>query len=161
MNRFLFLDIDGVLAGDKDWGKILPDGSCSFNKGAVRALTRVFEEVPDLQLVISSTWRKGETIESLQNIFRYRGFDYYYRIIDKTPVLQLARSEGDPYVCCPRGVEIEAWISAHTKHIDQYKYCIVDDGSDMMYYQKDNFVHIHYTELFNGSYATRAIEILK
>ena len=73
MNRFLFLDIDGVLAGDKDWGKRLLDGSCSFDKGAVRALTRVFEEVLDLQLVISSTWREGETIESLQNIFRYRG----------------------------------------------------------------------------------------
>ena len=161
MKRYIFLDIDGVIAGDNDWGRRIADGSCAFNNGAIRALTRVFDEVPDTEIVISSTWRKGETVASLRDIFKLRGFKYYYRIIDKTPVLQLEQQEGIPYSCCPRGVEIETWIRMNTAGVDQYRYCIIDDGSDMLYYQRDNFVHIHHTELFNEKYALKTIDILK
>ena len=54
MKRYLFLDIDGVLAGDHDWGECLSDGSCTFDTKAVHALIQVFDEFSDLQLVISS-----------------------------------------------------------------------------------------------------------
>jgi hypothetical protein len=160
MKRYLFLDIDGVIAGDTDWSNLLPDGSCAFNGEAIRALTGLFDTVLNLQIIISSTWRKGETVESLQGIFRERGFAYYDRIIGKTPVIEVERQPDVPYMCCPRGVEIAAWLQANTQNIDQYKYCILDDGSDMLYWQRDNFVHIHYMDLFNRDYATRCIEIL-
>lgn len=159
--RYLFLDIDGVIAGDAEWGAILEDNSCLFNKDAILWLNRVFDTIPDIQLIISSTWRKGETIESLQAIFKRRGFKYYYRIIDKTPVLQFERNKEIPYISVPRGSEIDAWLRANTSRVDQYKYCIIDDGSDMLYYQRDNFVHIHYTELFNEKYTNMVRNILE
>jgi hypothetical protein len=161
MKRYLFLDIDGVIAGDAEWGIMLGDHSCPFNVPAIRALTHVFEEVPDLQLVISSTWRKGETVGSLQELFKQRHFIYYYRIIDKTPVIELERQPDVPYMGCPRGIEIEAWLKGHTDNIDQYKYVILDDDSDMMYWQRDNFVHIPYNRVFNTEDALKCIEILK
>lgn len=154
--------IGGVVANHfRGVTKMVPIGPCAFNREAIRALTHVFEEVPDIEMIISSTWRKGETVASLRDIFKLRGFKYYYRIIDKTPVLQIEQQAGIPYSCCPRGVEIETWIRMNTACVDQYRYCIIDDGSDMLYYQRDNFVHIHHTELFNEKYALKTIEILK
>jgi len=163
MKRWLFLDIDGVIAGENEWGIMLEDKSCAFSRAALDALEYIMDTFPDTQIVISSTWRKGTTVEELQQIFKYRGFKYWQNITDKTVVLSFERLAGldvNWYMCVPRGCEIDLYIRTHSKAIGAYKYVILDDESDMMCWQKDNFVHTK-TWILTMEDAEKAIQILR
>jgi len=163
MKKFLFLDIDGVLASDQEWGVLLEDKSCPFNRGALNNLEHILDEVSGVDIIISSSWRKGQCIDELQELFKVRQFKYWEKIIDKTVVLSFEPINGkfvEFYMPMPRGCEIEHYIRSHTDRIDQFKYAILDDGSDMMYWQRDNFIHIR-DGLLTEENAKKAIEILK
>ena len=161
MKRFIFLDIDGVISGDEEWEYFLSDNSCGFNRESLICLEYVIDNFPEIKIIISSTWRKGQTVEQLKQLFQLRNFKYWDNIEGRTGVLCFEKNP-DGYMTVPRGCEIEMWLRSNTESpTDQYKYAIIDDGSDMMYYQKDSFVHIYYTELFNMKYAQKVIEILK
>lgn len=86
----------------------------------------------NIGVVISSTWRLGHTIEELQEIFKYCGATF--TIIDKTP-----------YTGYERGTEISKWLKENcmkwfgVHYYDFYKYCIIDDDSDMLLNQQDHF----------------------
>lgn len=163
MKRFLFLDIDGVIAGDNEWNIMLPDKSCPFNRDALDALEHIVKSFPDIQIIISSTWRKGTSVGELQRLFKVRKFKYWKKIVDKTVVLSFEPLEGkyvEWYMTVPRGCEIEQYIRTHTDSVDQYKYVILDDGSDMMYWQREYFVHTR-DHLLTMEDAKKAVEILK
>lgn len=163
MKKFIFLDIDGVIAGDDEWGVMLEDKSCPFNREALNNLELVIEAMPTAQIIISSTWRKGQSIGELQRLFKVRGFKYWNSISGKTEVLSFEKLDGrfvEFYMPMPRGCEIEHYLRTNTDRIDQYKYVIFDDGSDMMYWQKDSFVHTK-DHLLTFADAQKAIEILK
>jgi len=49
--KILFLDIDGVLVLEK-WG------TPNWTKSCISALKQIYDEHPNLKIVISSTWRK-------------------------------------------------------------------------------------------------------
>jgi hypothetical protein len=125
--KILFLDIDGVLnshqsaiyynrIGHDNGGN--PDHFCPI---ALSNLHSILEEFPDLKLVISSTWRLGETLESMQQKLFALGSIPPQRVISMTPVLR------DPRVA--RGVEIEAWLKVYGNSVSRY--VIVDDDGDM------------------------------
>lgn len=91
------------------------------------------------QIVISSTWRMGKTIEQLQEIINYCGGTF--TIIGKTEHLGVER-----------GAEISKWLKQNIKeetdgcnYYDYYRYAIVDDDSDMLlnqqyhFFQTDNY----------------------
>lgn len=136
--RIIFLDVDGVL-NCQDY----------YTKGRVHEQYPLSEICPDrikllnglcertgAKVVISSSWRIGRTIEELRNIFNEMGATF--EIIDKTPVLDLK------FKGAVRGNDINLWIEENTGLIGQtrqeYKqYAIIDDDSDMLYWQKDNF----------------------
>jgi hypothetical protein len=163
MKRFLFLDIDGVIAGDGEWNIMLDDKSCPFNREALDALEYIIKQYPATKIILSSAWRKGMEIGEIQNLFRVRKFKYWDRIIDKTVVLSFEKIDGkyvEWYMSVPRGCEIEQWIRTHTDNVDQYKYVILDDGSDMMYWQRDYFIHTR-DHLLTMEDAKKAVEILK
>jgi hypothetical protein len=67
-------------------------------------------------VVVSSTWRYGKTVDELQAMLNAAGFRG--RVLDKTPV-------GPPGAS--RGEEIAAWLAEHP--VDGY--VIVDDHVDM------------------------------
>lgn len=46
MNRFLFLDIDGVLAGDKDWGKDSQMAPVASTRGLYEHLHEFLRKYP-------------------------------------------------------------------------------------------------------------------
>jgi hypothetical protein len=108
-NAIIFLDIDGVLNSmqtanyrHKQYikGKISDsnfDDACHI---CLSNLETILESVPDLKVVISSSWRLGQTLEGMKNIFRKWGFEYIDSIIGLTP------SSKDHY----RGLEIKAWL---------------------------------------------------
>lgn len=87
----------------------------------------------DAEVIISSTWRQGKTVEELQEIMDYCGGTF--KIIDKTP-----------YTGYERGTEISKWLHDNIEleihgvnYYDFHKYAIIDDDSDMLLNQKFNF----------------------
>ena len=87
-----------------------------------------------IKVVISSTWRKNKTVEQLQTILNNSGATF--EIIGFTPDL---RHEG-----CVRGNEIHQWIQDNKEllecsYYDFHSYAIIDDDSDMLLWQKENF----------------------
>lgn len=131
--KIIFLDIDGVL-NSQDWyhrrTKTSPDCTREefdrnqFDPEAVKRL-RTILGVTQAEVVLSSVWRLGE--ESCAAV-RQNACDF----IDVTPQC----SSGI------RGAEIMMWIR---KNIPGYydegvlQYAIIDDDSDMLLWQKDNF----------------------
>lgn len=140
-NRLLFLDIDGVL------------NSLNFYKigyelnGGITTHTSVFERHTDdldpiavdllkdfvlkynIDIVLSSTWRKMFTIAEIKDLFALVGWEGI-PIIDVTPVLHTIRGE-----------EIQEWYRMFKDEYEEY--VIIDDDSDFLPSQLEyNFVHI-------------------
>lgn len=133
--KVIFLDIDGVLnngntfssqrealieeAIDKD-GLSFSDAMAKYmiEKHLVDNLNSIVNET-GAKIVISSTWRKGSSIDRLQYIFNLHGF--VGEIIDKTPVLDTFR-----------GTEIQKWLDEN-KQLGVEKFIILDDDDDMGY----------------------------
>lgn len=97
----------------------------------------------EAKVVISSTWRLGRTADELQKILNDGGFTG--EVIGKTEDLRYGEA-GD---CILRGNEILHWIKNHEDLVGkqvgywEYKrYVIFDDDSDMLYWQKDNYIHV-------------------
>lgn len=114
--KVIFLDIDGVLnsrrtaiaAGGFPYG-FLPDQMARFDPVAI-ALIRLLCRQTAAQVVISSTWRIGSTIEEFAPL--------------ALPVIGLT-----PELHTIRGAEIQAWLDAHP---EVTRYVIVDDNTDML-----------------------------
>ena len=121
----VFLDFDGVVETiywEKD-----EDGSWSFNihkigraslnnKQAIGWLNELYNKIP-YDIVVSSSWRIGMTLEQLQTLITKSGFNPEIRVIGMTPVLYQQR-----------GLEIQQWIDDN-KFTN--KFIIIDDDSDM------------------------------
>ena len=88
------------------------------------------------KIVVSSTWRIGTSVESLQTTLEKKGF--VGEIIDITP---------RGCACCQRGNEILAWLKKNEEVIgkpyrEYNSYLILDDDSDMLYWQRNNFMWV-------------------
>ena len=118
----IFLDIDGVLVSYLYLKDRHLDGYHKFVDSAVSALN-VLLNVTNADICISSTWRKGKSIELLQSIFDNRNVNG--KIIGKTPDFG------------GRGEEILNWYNNQT---DYNNYIIIDDEwCDIEPYIKYNY----------------------
>jgi hypothetical protein len=88
----LFLDFDGVLHPFSR-----PNGPLVH----VPHFERVMREFPDVDIVISSAWREGHSLQQLRAFFSE---DIASRIVDVTPQLD---SMDHPFI---REAEIRAWL---------------------------------------------------
>ena len=138
--KLLFLDFDGVL-NSHDWFKRrltwvswVPDGTrelrenrdiCPDNMVQLNKLV----EATGAEVVVSSTWRIGRTLEELRDILQRNGFQG--TVIGMTPKLSDKR-EGNRYVATQRGDEIQAWMDANCQQQD-IAFVILDDDSDMVH----------------------------
>jgi hypothetical protein len=145
MNKYLFLDIDGVLNSERS---VAAHGSLT-HCGRVKhdmvmgntpepmwddlavGLLRVAQATIGFKIVISSTWRLRLSLQDFHTIFDLYGWDTREVIIGKT---------GDEPVV--RGQQIHNWLNAHGKF--PYHYCIVDDDSDMLATQQPFFVKTNF-----------------
>lgn len=130
--KVCFLDIDGCLNSMRSCYAYGGFGSLrtsfmTFDESkldpvAVKLVQRLVEET-DAKIVISSSWRilaKGGI----------KDFDFLeLPIIDFTPDIPGRRIRGD---------EIKKWLDEHP---EVESYVILDDDSDMLEEQVDNFVH--------------------
>ena len=141
MDKVIFLDIDGVL-NSKKWfvNNNFRKQKFEIDPDAVKLLNHVIRKT-DAKIVISSTWRMGREI----NWFRYmfNEIQLYGNVVGKT------RSFNHNKCTIPRGTEIEDYCkecygypSYFEEHPSRLKsYVILDDDSDMLYNQKDNFIN--------------------
>lgn len=146
--KIIFLDIDGVL---NCWSRKIPrvktERSIHFYSEELVANLNELIEKTDAEIVVSSTWRLGETVESMSAILKKIGVAK--GCIGITPRFFEHGSL--------RGNEILYWIKTHVDTpCHEYKsYVILDDDSDMLYCQKDNFIHV------DGEFGLTKRDVLK
>lgn len=145
--RFLFLDVDGVL-NSVDWMKRRPSkiewarqmniseeefgtnrldwALRSFDPDAVRALNR-FVTLTGASVVMSSTWRTMYSLDKLEMMLRYHGFEHH--LVGATP----ERVNVETPVGRRRGEQIKAWLTTvfGTWQPHGVEIVILDDDSDM------------------------------
>lgn len=157
MDKYIFLDIDGVLNSEqyyieKPWPQRFEElkdkldehiafGIAHIDPKAVKLLNRLVEET-NAKIVVSSSWR-GDY--ALQTIFSLAGIAE--PIYGETP-----RSEHRW-----RGAEIETWLEERQ---EPYKYVILDDDSDMLDTQRNNFIHTDWKVGLTEENVSKAIRIL-
>jgi len=120
MNKVIFLDIDGVLnlisQGHDKFGSI-------FHSNFTDNLKYIIDKT-NAKIVISSSWRLSG-LNWIKDLWLYRNLPG--EIIDRTKSI---------YPSTKRGYEIQDWLD-NNKYIN---YCIIDDDTDMLEHQFNNFV---------------------
>jgi len=135
--KIIFLDIDGVLNNASDSDMHCHMGGCDFySNTCVQRLNTIIQET-GAKICVSSTWRLGLTVEEIAH--KLKGMGVVGDIVGVTDNLR--------HHHCLRGNEIHNWIQDNKNIIgydyysDYKSYVILDDDSDMLLWQKDNFVH--------------------
>ena len=164
------------MATDRTYNTTLPDGNCDFDPKAVAALNAIIEQVPNLEFIISSTWRLGETVESFQKILDVRGV-IGARITGITPRVMILVNNGRTS-SAPRGCEIQQVLNDVAQELwpfhpgltmreeyelrkqTPYSYLILDDDGDMLYWQRKNFIQTNGHKGLQMSDVPKAIKIL-
>ena len=150
--KAIMLDIDGVLVtvGSmihnnrlKLKGLTETPSYKAFDPVAASNLQYILEEVPGVEIVISSTWRKLYTMEELQEIFSQYHISPSF-IVGVTPVLE------NRY----RGHEIELYLKHNPEITD---FVILDDNSDLEPYM-DRWVKVDGKNGLTFSDAEKVIE---
>ena len=153
IQRYLFLDIDGVLNTtsysnyliDHNEDEVDEDGAI-FDPEAVANLAFIIEKVPDVKIIISSTWRlKGwEWMNSLWVKRKLPGSIYSF-----TPVLDVVcfidkmkrRDTTSVYPYGTRALEINEWLRLYaSRNPLSYKYVIMDDFNDFLAMHQENVI---------------------
>jgi hypothetical protein len=132
--KIIFLDIDGVLSLNSDYGKANDNkwGSYRFDQKAVAVLNFILQQT-NAEIVLSSDWRTHYTLQEMREIFAHN-------FVLRGPIGFTTRSKnynGDNLEN-GRAEEIKAWIELHAWK-DDTKWVVVDDlnMSDQLY---PNFV---------------------
>lgn len=183
MRKIIFLDIDGVLNHqsfyikrhqEKLEGKFHIDyPNSEFCPKSVSYLNEI-TSICNAEIVLSSTWRLGRTDEEIVKLFKEVGITGKY--IGKTDDM----SYKNHLISVERGSEINHYLSEVLKfsHINWCKetqqkyiessgidnYIILDDDSDMLYDQRNHFIHTlpfpRNNSGLNEKYRDQAIETL-
>ena len=143
MEKIIFLDIDGVLNHEnfykERYQKRYEEGAVAYPYSeidpiCVQNLNQLVKET-GAKIVISSTWRHSG-LDYCLDVLKFHGFEG--EIIGITPDL---RSND-----CLRGNEILKWVKDNKETVGPShnftEYVILDDDSDMLYWQRNNFLLI-------------------
>jgi hypothetical protein len=141
----VFLDVDGVL---NSLGSVLALGNPNdhLDMVSVRLVDRLCKET-GAQIVVSSSWRIGRTVEALKHEFDQIGA---HCLADRF----IART-GDGHNG-HRGRQIREWLQTNGER----PYVIVDDDSDMLPEQRPFFVQTLWEDGFRVKHYRAALKIL-
>jgi hypothetical protein len=153
--KLIFLDVDGVLNHEIWYGSTeyaaLDKGSedplvwekTQFSPRSIELLNRLTDET-GAKIVISSSWRKGRTLEELIELFRSVGVTG--EVIGSTPCLYFEKHPSGYDYSVPRGCEIKAWLEINKGRLgdkmSRVRYVIFDDDTDMLWWQRDKFLWV-------------------
>lgn len=141
MNRYLFLDIDGVLNSERTvfaYNRLVHAGHVKYNlvnRDAPAAmfdpiavkLLQVAQKQIGFKIVISSTWRHSLSLDDFHRLFDDYDWDTREIVIGKT---------GDKQGI--RGDQIREWLEINVPK--PHSYAILDDSSDMLPEQMNRLV---------------------
>lgn len=168
MKKIVFLDIDGVLnheqfmiKREKEFNHLshIDLGVCQIDPEKIGLLNMLIE-CTNCYFVISSTWRISYwgDLPEIFNRLNFYNKEAEKRILDKTPISSCSM--------CYRGNEIYNWMQHNNQFFDgapyyRFKnYVILDDDSDMLYWQKDNFIQTDGKIGLTENDVKKAIDIL-
>ncbi len=139
MRQILFLDFDGVLNNTEFYNARARARAFSdlaapyspredFDIENMAQLAEIIARLPDLDVVVSSTWRKGATLEKLR--------DYL------SPAVPRARVVGNTgeHPSRERWREVRAWLDANRAHVGRW--LALDDDTQDMRQLGTNFLHV-------------------
>lgn len=156
MDKFIFLDIDGVLntanyqTWRQLWGKDISDlHGHLFAPSPVRNLRRLIKWT-NAKIVLSSSWRM-DGLETMRQMWNERNMPG--EIYDITPYVN-ARE----YPIGTRGVEIRKWLEEYGG--ENYKFVIIDDIEDFLDEQQTNVIMTNYRRGLTLLKTMKAIIIL-
>jgi hypothetical protein len=173
----IFLDIDGVLNCDYGFDtkqcplKNIEDTKTfysSFYPDSKKWINKLIEKT-NSKIVISSMWRSyGE--ENLKKIWIQEGMAG--EIVGLTPsISKTCITTGRKGLDIPRGFEISNYLfdkyrftHCYTNTIFLKSYIIIDDDIDMLYEQKDRFIHVNSSKTDKGfgySHYLKSLNMMK
>lgn len=139
MDRFLFLDFDGVLNNTSHSRKSF------FNQYNIDNLKNILHTCSP-KVVLTTSWRFDNDID---DICKNMGINEY--VVGKTIDLKYAHFNGLHNVFC-RGNEIAAYLQRYINdnnlnmaHYEYPYYLILDDEDDILMCQKEHFFQTDYT----------------
>jgi hypothetical protein len=166
--KVIFLDFDGVLNTSTNLERLRSTGQEMsdefghlFDPACVEKLHRILQAT-DAKIVVSSSWR-WEGLDAMQKMWKARNLPG--EIIDITPKVNMS----------VRGVEIRKWLGDHRfwtinwsveeqekvkKESGIESFVIIDDDSDMLLTQKDNFVKTSWKNGLLEEHVQQSIDIL-
>ena len=118
--RIIFLDFDGVMNNAGSLDKIDP-----LDSKAIQLLNDLVNAT-DACIVISSSWRIGNTLHWSQLMMARAGFKFPEKIIGATMEIS-DKTNGGIWVSKTRGQEIALWL----EQVSVDSFVIFDDESDM------------------------------
>ena len=173
--KVLFLDIDGVL-NSENWfayriycvknnmvnilmnfvdtdDRNIKHKLTMLDDRAIANLNRIIEET-GCKVVLSSSWRSSIESENIftQNLLKLKGFKYEF--YDVTPRLWFSDFS------IRRGEEIKFWLDKESEKHEIESFVILDDDSDMLPEQMNNFIHVDGQVGLTDRDVFTAIEIL-
>lgn len=173
--KVLFLDIDGVL-NSENWFEYMQYciKNDMYNRvlnfveindehikrklsmvddRAIANLNRIVEDT-GCKVVLSSSWRSSRESDNAltEYVLKLKGFKY--ELYDVTPRIW-TKEFGTQ-----RGEEIQLWINEESKKNEIESYVILDDDSDILPEQLNNFIHVDGQVGLIDKDVFKAIEIL-
>ncbi len=173
--KVLFLDIDGVL-NSENWfayriycvknnmvnilmnfvdtdDRNIKHKLTMLDDRAIANLNRIIEET-GCKVVLSSSWRSPSESENIftQDLLKLKGFKYEF--YDVTPRLWFSDFS------TRRGEEINVWLDKESEKHEIESFVILDDDSDMLPEQMNNFIHVDGQVGLTDRDVLTAIEIL-
>lgn len=172
MEHFIFLDIDGVLNTirysdyliERSEEETDEDGAI-FDPEAINNLAYIVNNVPDLKIIITSTWRfKG--LDWMNRLWEKRKMPG--RIFSFTPALDIVcfkdlinqKNSNSTFPYGTRGLEINEWLRLNVKRGTPHNYIILDDEIDYFAIQEDHVVLCDPYLGLNKIEAEKAIHLL-
>lgn len=173
LKRYLFLDIDGVLNTYSYSNYLSEKGEqesdefgAIFDPNAVKNLSTIVNNVPDIKIIISSTWRMNG-IKWMNELWKKRKMPGY--IYGFTPVLEYVRFQDvvnreysqSVIPTGTRGLEISEWLRLNTSGNQlEYKFAILDDSDDFPIEYKNHLIMTDYNSGITKEDVVKALEIL-
>ena len=154
MERFIFLDFDGILNTGRYQRELQTRGEMGrdaigplFDPQAVDAL-RMLLERSGAQLVITSSWRTAGEVADVTPFYLYGA---YRDSLDGEPFMGFTPG-------C-RGLEIAEWLARHAE--PDVSYVILDDEEDILLRQASRLVRINPETGLTPEDARKAMVVLK
>ena len=151
MKRVLFLDFDGVLntgkyqaelraAGQSGWDEFGP----LFDPDAVENLKMILDAVPDVLLVVNSSW-KLEGLGHMRALWKARELPSTIHGITPDYVPDLVNIDLEKYeniaLLAGKGNEVKQWLSENDSN--GYPYVILDDMPDFLPEQEEHLICVN------------------